>query len=67
MMTIILLGLSTFCLGVIITFLVVCKKIFKYEDSIEYKDIYIQELEKHVYRGVEPDFDQLLQKLDEEF
>lgn len=64
-MTIILLGLSTFCLGVIITFLVVCKRIFKYEDDLEYKNIYIQELEKHVYRNVEPDFNQLMKKLDE--
>lgn len=64
-MTIILLGLSTFCLGVIITFLIVCKRIFKYEDDLEYKNIYIQELEKHVYRNVEPDFNQLMKKLDE--
>lgn len=64
-MTIILLGLSTFCLGVIITFLIVCKRIFKYEDDLEYKNIYIQELEKHVYRNVEPDFNKLMKKLDE--
>lgn len=65
-MTIILLGISSFCLGVILTILVVCQKIFKYEDSLEYKDVYIQELEYNLYRkDSKPSFDEIIKTLDE--
>lgn len=68
MIEMILIGFSAFSLGVIITFLVLCRKIFKYEDDIEFNDMYIRELENSLYKQMDdtkPDFDQIMKKLEE--